>query len=156
MIFLRELISSIILLIIICLNTIACGNTFSNILFTLFYVLSYLLYTNQCLSIVMVVILGIIFDSVNSISLGVSSLILVAVCFIYLLQNNKLLHRYLFIYTIAISNIIFIVIYIKLMSFILDVPFISGTNFFLISFLSISVLLPLLLIIKNSLLTNAK
>lgn len=153
---LKNFTSTIIILILICLNTISFNVIVSNILFTLFYVFIYLLYTNNYLSIIVVVLLGIIFDSVNGINLGVSSLILVITYIIYLLQNNKLLNSVLFRYSLAIINSLIILIYMKLMGLILTVPFINAIRFFIIALIEISIFLPILLIIKNSFFNNAK
>lgn len=151
---LKEFLSWFIVFTIIILNAAISNSIINNVLLTLFYVLTYTFCTNRLLSLCAVVILGLIFDSVNNISIGVSSSILIAISLIHLLEN-KITTNFVVNYVLGLINILILVCYIKLIGIFLNAPYINLITFYIIGIIGFTILLPIALI-ANKILSNAK
>jgi len=151
---LKEFLSWLVILILIIVNTAISNSYINNVLFTLFYVLTYITCTNRWLSLLGVVILGLIFDSVNNISIGISSSILIAISLIYLLES-KISASFFIKYILGFINLIILICYIKVIGIFINVPFINLVTFYIIAVVTFVILLPVILLI-NKILANVK
>ncbi|MGV3278578.1 hypothetical protein ACFX5K_02905 [Rickettsiales bacterium LUAb2] len=136
---LREIISFLLLSILTIILLFLKISTFSTVLFALFYVIIYSLATNNLMSFFSIILLSLIFDSINDISLGVTAVILLTIIFLYKIEVLVVKYSEAFIvkYILAIINFGLLILGYKILSIFFQVNFFNTWLFYLISIVSL-------------------